>query len=473
MPINKCAKEVSMPENFIEKRIQEKTASCEIEFSERMAQSLKPETYIDPSLYTKYDVKRGLRNSNGTGVAVGLSRTGSSEGYVMEEGVKKPIPGKLYYRGYDVEDIVAAADRENRFGYEETSFLLLFGHLPSKSELEEYTAMLSSRRRLPLGFTHDMILAVPSPNIMIKLARSVLALYSYDSNADDISIANVLRQSIDLIARFPAIAAYGYEAKHSYYCDESLHIHQPVPEFSTAENILHMIRPDGKFTPLEAKMLDLSMILHADHGGGNNSAFTTHVVSSTGTDTYSAIASAICSLKGPKHGGANVEVLGMIKDLKANVSDITDYGEVEEYLKKLLNKEAFDRSGLIYGLGHAVYTISDPRATVLKKMARTLAEEKGLLNEFLLYDFIERRGPQLLNEHRGTDKPVCANVDLYSGFVFNALNIPEDMAAPLFAASRISGWCAHRIEELVSGKIIRPAYLNAQECREYIPMENR
>lgn len=462
-----------MTKNFIEKRIQEISIPKERMFTERMAEALIPETYINPQLYKDYDVKRGLRNANGTGVAVGLSRTGTSEGYVIENGLKVPVPGKLYYRGYDVEDIVAAADKENRFGYEETSFLLLFGHLPNRRELEEYKEILASRRRLPSGFTHDMILSVPSPNIMNKLARSVLALYSYDSNADDISIANVLRQSIDLIARFPAIVAYGYEAKHSYYFDESLHIHQPVESYSTAENILHMIRPEGEFTELEAKMLDLSMILHADHGGGNNSAFTTHVVSSTGTDTYSAIASAICSLKGPKHGGANVEVLGMIKDLKEQVSDITDCKAVEEYLLKLLAGEAFDRSGLIYGLGHAVYTISDPRATVIKRMARTLAEEKGLMDEFMLYDFIERRGPQLFCEFKKTDKQICANVDLYSGFVFNALNIPSDMAAPLFAASRISGWCAHRIEELVSGKIIRPAYLSAQEQRPYVPMDCR
>jgi len=454
--------------------LDEENNATEDSFVREMADHLKTKCQIDPALYPKYNVKRGLRNANGTGVVVGLTQIGDAEGYyVNDKNEKCPKPGKLYYRGIDVEDIVANIEKGDRFGYEETSYLLLFGHLPNQKELAIYKAMLGAHRNLPQGFTHDMILSVPSSNIMNKLARSVLALYSYDAKADDISIENVLHQSIILIASFPALIAYAYQAKHSYYFNESMYLHNPDPKLSSAENILRMIRPDGKYTELEAKMLDLSMILHADHGGGNNSAFTTHVVSSTGTDTYSAIASAVCSLKGPKHGGANVEVLGMIADLKKNVSDITNFDEVEEYLKKLLHKEAFDRQGLIYGLGHAVYTLSDPRATVLKKMARTLAEEKGLLDDIALYDFIERRGPQLFCEYKGLNKPVCANVDLYSGFVYNALNIPEDMAAPLFAASRISGWCAHRIEELVSGKIIRPAYLNIQEPRGYTPMEER
>ncbi len=447
--------------------------ASETAFVNEMSEELSTVTYIDPALYPKYNVKRGLRNANNTGVVVALTRVGDAEGYSIDEnGVKHPKPGKLYYRGIDVEEIVAAIHDEDRFGYEETSYLLLFGHLPTVDQLAEYTALLDKERPLPDGFTHDMILAVPSPNIMNKIARSVLALYSYDAEADDISIPNVLRQSIALIARFPAICAYAYQAKHSYYENQSLFIHQPVPGYSTAENILHMLRADGKFTELEAKMLDLSMIIHADHGGGNNSAFTTHVVTSTGTDTYSAIASAICSLKGPKHGGAAVDVLGMIADMKANI-DVTNRDAVETYLKRLLTKDAYDRRGLIYGIGHAVYTMSDPRATMLKQMAMRLAAEKGLEKEFELYDFIEKRGAEMVVEYKHLTEPECANVDLYSGFVYNALGIPSDMAAPLFTASRISGWCAHRVEELVSGKIFRPACLNVQPIVHYTPIDQR
>ena len=453
--------------------LQLEPSARETAFVNEMAEELNKVTFIDPALYPKYNVKRGLRNANNTGVVVALTRVGDAEGYYIDaNGVKQPKPGKLYYRGVDVEEIVAAIEKENRFGYEETSFFLLFGHLPTKDELAEYTSILDRARPLPEGFTHDMILAVPSPNIMNKLARSVLALYSYDALADDISIPNVLRQSIELIARFPAICAYAYQAKHSYYENESLFIHQPVPGYSTAQNILHMIRSDGQFTELEAKMLDLSLIIHADHGGGNNSAFTTHVVSSTGTDTYSAIASAICSLKGPKHGGAAVDVLGMMEDMKATI-DVKNKAAVEDYLWRLLHKEAYDRRGLIYGIGHAVYTMSDPRATMLKKMAKKLAEEKGLEEDFELYDFIENRGVELLIDFKHLTEPESANVDLYSGFVYNALNIPVDMAAPLFAASRISGWCAHRIEELVSGKFFRPACLNVQPIVHYTPIDER
>jgi len=462
-----------MTKSYTGTELQLEPSAKETAFVNEMAQKLSAVTYIDPALYPKYNVKRGLRNANNTGVVVALTRVGDAEGYSIDEnGVKHPKPGKLYYRGIDVEEIVSAIRKENRFGYEETSYLLLFGHLPDKRQLAEYTAILDRDRPLPDGFTHDMILAVPSPNIMNKLARSVLALYSYDALADDISIPNVLRQSIALIARFPAICSYAYQAKHSYYENKSLFIHQPVPGYSTSENILHMLRPDGKFTPLEAKMLDLSMIIHADHGGGNNSAFTTHVVTSTGTDTYSAIASAVCSLKGPKHGGASVDVLGMIADMKANI-DTRNRDAVEEYLKRLLRKEAYDRLGLIYGIGHAVYTVSDPRATMLKEMARTLAEEKGLEEDFELYDFIEKRGVELLIDFKHLKEPESANVDLYSGFVYNALGIPSDMAAPLFASSRIAGWCAHRVEELVSGKIFRPACLNVQDIVHYTPIDER
>ena len=449
-------------------------SKLEKDFVQTMAAHLEQNNMIDSEFYRKYDVKRGLRNANGTGVVVGLTKVGDVSGYRTENGEKVAVPGQLFYRGIDVKDIVKNVTQDNRFGYEETSYLLLFGELPNKKQLADYKATLGARRELPTGFARDMILVAPSNNVMNKLARSVLALYSYDDHADDLSVPNVLRQSIDLIGYFPSLIAYGYQAKRAHYHNESLHLHYPDPEKSTAENILRMIRPTGEYTDLEAKSLDLSMILHAEHGGGNNSTFTTHLVSSSGTDTYSAIAAAVGSLKGPKHGGANVEVIGMMQDMKTKVKDITNHKEVEKYLIKLLKGEAFDRSGLIYGLGHAVYTISDPRAILLKGMARKLAEDAGMLDEYMVYDFIEKRGPELFREFKGVEKNMPANVDLYSGFVYSALNIPMDIATPVFAASRISGWCAHRIEELVAGgRIMRPAYINVQEQREYIPLDER
>ncbi|HML36128.1 MAG TPA: citrate/2-methylcitrate synthase [Bacillota bacterium] len=440
-----------------------------------MSGHLTSNNSIDESLYGKYDVKRGLRDSNGAGVVVGLTKIGDVQGYeVNEKNEKVPVDGKLFYRGIDVEDIVNSCLADNRFGYEETSYLLLFGDLPNQKQLEDYKKVIGMKRELPLGFARDMILTAPSKSVMNKLARSVLALYSYDENPDDISIPNVLRQSINLIGYFPSLVAYGYQAKRSYYNNQSLHIHYPDPTLSTAENILRLMRPTSEYTELEAKLLDLSMILHAEHGGGNNSSFTTHLVSSTATDTYSAIAAAVGSLKGPKHGGANVEVLQMMDDIRENVKDITNYKEVEKYLIKILHGAANDGSGLIYGLGHAVYTVSDPRATLLKKMAKKLAEDKGLMDDFMLYDFIENRAPYLFMEVKGTKKPMPANVDLYSGFVYNALNIPIDIATPIFACSRLSGWCAHRIEELVAGgRIMRPAYKCVQPQVKYTPLEER
>ncbi len=447
----------------------------ETSFVRTMSEQLINNNIIDSSLYGKYDVKRGLRDSNGAGVVVGLTKIGDVQGYkVNEKKEKVAIDGKLYYRGIDVEDIVNNCLADNRFGYEETSYLLLFGQLPNQKQLEEFKNIVGMKRELPLGFARDMILTAPSKSVMNKLARSVLALYSYDENPDDVSISNVLRQSINLIGYFPSLIAYGYQAKISYYDNQSLHLHYPIPELSTAENILRLMRPTGEYTELEAKLLDLSMILHAEHGGGNNSSFTTHLVSSTATDTYSAIAAAVGSLKGPKHGGANYEVLEMMADIKANVKDITNYKEVEQYLIKILNGQANDGSGLIYGLGHAVYTVSDPRATLLKKMAKKLAEDKNLIDDFMLYDFIEHRAPTLFMEVKGTKKPMPANVDLYSGFVYNALNIPIEIATPIFAASRLSGWCAHRIEELVAGgKIMRPAYKCVQSHRPYTSLKER
>lgn len=453
----------------------DETRELEHSFIQSMSAQLTENNKIDHALYEKYHVKRGLRNANGAGVVVGLTKIGDVVGYEINENNEKvPIPGKLYYRGIDVEELVNNCLAENRFGYEETSYLLLLGQLPDQAQLAAYRQLLSNRRELPAGFARDMILVAPSRSIMNKLARSVLAMYSYDPDPESLEVGNVLRQSINLIGYFPTLIAYAFQAKRSFFDGESLHLHYPRPEMSTAENILRMLRPTGEYTDLEAKLLDLCMILHAEHGGGNNSAFTTHLVTSSGTDTYSAIAAAVGSLKGPKHGGANLEVLNMVADLKANVKDITNEKEVEQYLIKILKGEANDGTGLIYGLGHAVYTVSDPRAVLLKKMARKLAESEGLLDDFMLYDLIERRAPQLFCQIKGVDKPMTANVDLYSGFVYSALDIPIDISTPVFAASRISGWCAHRIEELVAGgRIMRPAYQTVQPIRHYLPLNER
>lgn len=451
------------------------TRILERDFISKASSLLYRNNEIDKSLYDRYDVKMGLRNKNGTGVRVGLTNIADVQGYDIDENKTKiSIPGKLFYRGIDVEDLVTAAMRENRFGYEETSYLLLFGELPDKKQLSDYTKLLGSLRELPPNFTRDMIMARPSPSIMNQIARCILSLYAYDEKAEDISLENVLRQSIRLISCLSTIAAYSYQAKRSHFHNQSLHLHYPLPELSTAENILRLIRPMGEYTDLEAKLLDISMILHAEHGGGNNSTFTTHLVSSTGTDTYSAISAAAGSLKGPKHGGANLEVIHMMRDLKENVADITNFKEVENYLRRVIRGEANDGTGLIYGLGHAVYTISDPRAQLLKTMAKTLAEKNGLMDEFMLYDFIETKGSEIFSEATGLDVILPANVDLYSGFVYNALNIPLDLATPIFACSRISGWCAHRIEELSgAGRIMRPAYQCVKEPQLYVPLRER
>ena len=445
------------------------------DFLDYSAKTIETNDKIESDLYIKNNVKRGLRNSNGTGVVVGLTKIGDVRGYEVDSaGNKIPVDGKLFYRGYNIEDIVGSCIKEDRFGFEEITFLLIFGTLPSKSELEAFKKMLGAKRELPNGFARDMILTAPSNNIMNKLARSVLALYCYDDNPDDTSIPNVLRQSINLIGYFPALIAYAYQAKASFYDNMSLHLHNPIPELSTSENILRMIRPMGEYMDIEAKLLDLSMILHAEHGGGNNSSFTTHLISSTGTDTYSAISAAIGSLKGPKHGGANIAVINMIADIKAHVPDFNNRGKLDDYLVKILKKEANDKTGLVYGMGHAIYTLSDPRAKLLKSMSKKLAENKNLVDDFLLCDYIERRTPQLYAEVTGTEKPMPANVDLYSGFVYDALDIPVTIATPLFATARLSGWCAHRIEELVAGgKLMRPAYNSVQQPREYINIKDR
>ncbi|HHV29372.1 citrate/2-methylcitrate synthase [Acetivibrio mesophilus] len=431
-------------------------------------------SYIDPELFVKYQVKRGLRDLDGKGVLVGLTEIGEVHSYIIDENEIVPVPGRLIYRGIDIFDLVDGFISEGRFGFEEATYLLLFGNLPNKEQLSEFEKFLSFYRQLPEEFLKDMILNLPGKNIMNVLARSVLAYYSYDSNAEDTSVKNVLNQCIRLIACMPTIAVYAYQALSHYYDKKSLVIHTPRPELSTAENILHMLRPDSKYTKLEASLLDLSLVLHAEHGGGNNSSFVTHVVTSSGTDTYSVIAAAIGSLKGPRHGGANIKVCEMFEDLKQNVKDVKDDDEVENYLMKLLNKEAFDRSGLIYGIGHAVYSISDPRCILLKEQAEKLAKEKGLEDEFELYDRVERLAPQVITRVRKIYKGVSANVDFYSGFVYKMLDLPLELYTPIFAISRMAGWAAHRIEEIVNaGKIIRPAYKSVAQRRDYVSMKDR
>jgi len=425
--------------------------------------------------YKKYGVKNGLRNDDGTGVLAGLSSVGAVVGYIIEDGEKTPIQGHLRYRGYDIEDLVLNAEKENRFGFEEVIYLLLFGELPDKETLERFTALIGNLRSLPDGFTEDMILKAPSADVMNKLARSVLASYSYDENPDDISTGNILRQSIELIARMPVMAAYGYQAKRHYHDGNSLYLHKPRPDLSTAENFLYMMRADNQYTREEAEMVDVLLMIHAEHGGGNNSTFTTRVVSSSDTDTYSAIAAAIGSLKGPKHGGANAKVMGMMADIKENVKDWTDEAEVAQYIAKIIRKEAYDHSGLVYGMGHAVYTYSDPRCVLLKERATRLAEIKPEFKaELELYKLIEKLTPEVFARVKGREKVMCANVDLYSGMVYKMLGISADMYTPLFAISRIVGWCAHRLEETRgSSKIIRPAYKSLIKSKEYISIDER
>lgn len=441
---------------------------------EKLSELAQKCSYIDPELYDKYQVKRGLRDVSGRGVLAGLTEIAEVHAYIIDENEVVPIPGELYYRGININDLTKGFLDDGRPGFEETTYLLLFGDLPKEQELREFTELLASYRTLPRSFVRDIIMKAPSRDLMNAMARSVLALYSYDEKADDISIPNVLRQCLHLIACFPLLAVYGYQAYHHYYGDSSLIIHSPKPELSTAENILHMLRPDNQFTKLEATLLDLALVLHADHGGGNNSSFTTHVITSTHTDTYSVMAAALGALKGPRHGGANIKVIQMFDDLKQNIKNWDDEGEIADYLNKILSKEAFDRTGLIYGIGHAVYSISDPRAVILKRMAEQLAKDKGLEDEFRLYETVERLAPEVIGKVRKIYKGVSANVDFYSGFVYRMLGIPTELFTPIFAVARISGWSAHRIEELVNGgRIIRPAYKCVAPRRTYTPMKDR
>jgi len=429
---------------------------------------------IKPELYRKYEVKRGLRDLDGKGVLVGLTEIGEVHSYIIDEGEKVSVPGRLIYRGIDIRDIVKGFIDDDRYGFEETAYLLLFGNLPDQNAQKEFAELLSLYQRLPEDFARDVILKAPSKDIMNTLARSVLALYSFDDNPDDTSMQNVLRQCLRMIACFPSLAVYGYQAFSHYHGNQSLYIHSPRADLSLAENILAMLRPDSCYTKLEATLLDLALVLHAEHGGGNNSSFVTHVVTSTGTDTYSAMAAAIGSLKGPRHGGANIKVVQMFEDMKDKLKDWEDDEEIERYLNQILSKDAFDRSGLIYGIGHAVYSISDPRAVILKGYVSQLAQEKGLEDEFKLYSKVEILAPQVIAKFYTMYKSVSANVDFYSGFVYKMLNIPMEMFTPIFAISRIVGWSAHRIEEIAnSGKIIRPAYKSVAPRRSYIKMDER
>ena len=441
---------------------------------EKLTDICRDNTSLDLSLYAKYDVKRGLRDINGKGVLAGLTQVSNVQATKMVDGKEVPCAGKLSYRGYDIKDLTKGFIQDDRYGFEEVAYLLLFGKLPDKQQLMDFTELLANQRSLPTNFVRDVIMKAPSKDIMNGLSRSVLTLYSYDHNPDDTSLPNVLRQCLNLISVFPLLSVYGYQAYNHYVNGKSLYIHNPKKDLTTAENILRMLRPDKKYTHLEAKILDIALILHMEHGGGNNSTFTTHVVSSSGTDTYSAIAAALGSLKGPKHGGANIKVVSMFNDMKKEVKDWTDEDEVRAYLRKLLHKEAFDRKGLIYGMGHAIYSVSDPRAEVFKAYVETLAREKGRMKDYALYSMVERLAPEVIAEERRIYKGVSANVDFYSGFVYSMLDLPLELYTPMFAVARIVGWSAHRMEELINAdKIIRPAYKNVLAPSVYVPLAER
>ncbi|MCI6867312.1 MAG: citrate/2-methylcitrate synthase [Lachnospiraceae bacterium] len=428
---------------------------------------------LDLNLYQEYDVKRGLRESDGKGVLTGLTEISDVVAFKVEDGKKVPQDGQLYFQGYNIMDLKNGFAKR-KFNFEEIIYLLLFGALPNQQQMQSFIEILSQYRELPNKFVRDVIMKAPSMDVMNALQRSVLTLYSYDENPDDISIPNVLKQSLSLIASFPLISVYAYHSYQHYHNDKSLVIRYPEPQLSTAENLLRILRADGQYTELEARVLDIALVIHAEHGGGNNSTFTTHVVSSTGTDTYSAIAASLGSLKGPKHGGANLKVENMFADIKEHVHNWSNDEAIRDYLIKIINKEAFDHTGLIYGMGHAVYTLSDPRAVILKEYAKSLSIEKGREDEFELYDKVERIASELLTNMKNLHKPICCNVDFYSGFVYSMLGIPKQMYTPIFAISRIAGWSAHRIEELVNaGKIIRPAYKYVGQHREYVNLEDR
>ena len=439
-----------------------------------LTEKCRANSVINPEFYKKYDVKRGLRDINGEGVRAGLTQISHIVAFENIDGVKTPCEGRLYYRGIEIHELVNGFLSEQRMGFEEIAYLLLFGTLPNQKELDDFKALLSQQRTLPKHFTRDVIMKAPSSDMMNTLARSVLTLYSYDDRADDISLPNVMRQCLNLIASFPMLAVYGFNAYEHYINQKSLFIHNPDPDLSAAENILMMLRPDKKYTELEAHVLDLALVLHMDHGGGNNSTFTTHVVTSSGTDTYSTVAAALGSLKGPKHGGANIKVVRMFDDLKQNVKDTTDEEAVRDYLIRLLHKEAFDHAGLIYGMGHAVYSISDPRAEIFKSYVEKLAAAKGRESDYALYAMVGRLAPEVIAQERHIYKGVSMNVDFYSGFVYSMLDLPLELYTPIFACARIAGWSAHRLEELINvDKIIRPAYMSVKDPESYVPMAQR
>lgn len=450
------------------------TAAVSAGFLEGLCEEYRKNNRIDPAAYDKWEVKRGLRNADGTGVVAGVTEIANVRGYYIQDGERVPMPGQLIYRGIDMAELIQGFTSEGRFGYAETAYLLLFGALPTKQRLADFEAFMEAHHDLPSMFTEDMILKAPSPDVMNKLGRAVLTLYSYDDNPEDMALSSELRRAMILVARAPQIVAHAYAAKRHYYDNESLYLHRPQPGLTMAENFLWAVRHDNKFTPEEAKLLDLCMVIHAEHGGGNNSAFTCRVLTSTGTDLYSSIAGAIGSLKGPRHGGANKKVMEMFQYIEDGVRDWTDEEEVSAYLGRLMDKEAGDRSGLIYGMGHAIYTLSDPRAVLLKKYAKGLAESKGMLDEFQLYEAVERLTPRVMAAH-GQRKVVCANVDLFSGFVYKMMGIPMELYTPLFAMARMVGWCAHRVEELFTpgGRIIRPAYKVVAPLRPFVPLEER
>ena len=452
-----------------------KTSYSEITpYIAQLAQQSCDKNGIQPNMYAENKVFRGLRDVNGHGVVTGLTEVSDITARIINpDGSSTPCHGRLCYRGYNVRELVKGFQSDNRFGFEEAVYLLLFSELPDEGELMRFRRELSHCRSLPPSFVRDMILKAPGKDMMNILSRCVLALYAYDDNPDDISVANVLRQCLQLISVFPMLAVYSYQSYQHYHQDKSLFIHLPRPEYSTAENLLHLLREDSQFTPLEAKILDLALVLHAEHGGGNNSTFTTHVVTSSGTDTYSAVAAALGSLKGPRHGGANIKVVRMFDDMKETI-DTSDDGQIKDYLARLLDKNAFDRNGLIYGMGHAVYSLSDPRSDILKECAKTLAVEKGCEEEFALYEKVAKMAPEMIAEKRKMYKGVSANVDFYSGLIYRMLDLPCELFTPLFAVARIAGWSAHRIEEIQNaGKIIRPAYINVKQDREYVSLQDR
>ena len=444
-------------------------------FIESLCGEFQKHNYIDPALYEHIDVKRGLRNADGTGVMAGITQIGSVQGYYIQDGERLPMEGRLIYRGIDVEELIQGFMAEGRFGFEETAYLLLFGTLPTRQRLQDFNAVLSELRPLPPNFTEDMILRVPGRDVMNRLGRCVLALYCYDPEPEAQDLANELHRALQLVARCPMIVAHSYAAKRHYFDNDSLYLHRSQEGLSLAENFLHAMRHDKRFTPDEARLLDLCLVLHAEHGGGNNSAFACRVLSSSGSDIYAAISAAVGSLKGPRHGGANKKVMEMFRYLQEGVADWRDDGRIRDFLQKLLRREAGDRSGLIYGMGHAIYTLSDPRAKLLKRFAKKLAGQKGMLPEFELVESVERLAPQVINAHRGQDKPVCANVDLYSGLVYQMLGIPEELYTPLFAMARMVGWCAHRVEEVYNpgSKIIRPAYKAVAPLQPFVPLDQR